>query len=75
MEAKDEGETVKIYVISDDGYVTSLVLISGESDETTFIASDCEAIFVSLLRKCRQTLWQTTGKKWSAQNSTAPFGR
>lgn len=40
MEAKDEGETVKIYVISDDGYVTSLVLISSESDETTFIASD-----------------------------------
>ncbi len=40
MEAKDEGETVKIYVISDDTYVTSLVLISGESDETTFIAPD-----------------------------------
>ncbi len=55
MEAKDEGETVKIYVISDDGYVTSLVLISSESDETTFIASDCEAIFVSLLRKRRHT--------------------
>ncbi len=55
MEAKDEGETVKIYVISDDTYVTSLVLISGESDETTFIAPDCEAIFVSLLRKRRHT--------------------
>ncbi len=40
MEAKEEGEAVKIYVISDDGYVTSLVLIASESDETTFIALD-----------------------------------
>ncbi len=40
MEAKEEGEAVKIYVISDDGYVTSLVLIASDSDETTFIALD-----------------------------------
>ncbi len=40
MEAKEEGEAVEIYVISDDGYVTSLVLIASDSDETTFIALD-----------------------------------
>ncbi len=40
MEAKDDGEAVRIYVISAGEYVTSLVLIASESDETTFIALD-----------------------------------
>ncbi len=40
MEAKDDGETVRIYVINAGEYVTSLVLLASESDETTFIALD-----------------------------------
>ncbi len=40
MEAKDDGETVSIYVIRAEGYITSLVMLATEDDETTFIALD-----------------------------------
>ena len=40
METKDDGETVQIHVINSGEYVTSLVILTVENDETTFIAFD-----------------------------------
>ena len=37
MEAKDDGETVRIYTVGDEKTVTSFVLLSREADESTFI--------------------------------------
>lgn len=37
MEAKDDGETVRIYTVGDEKTVTSFVLLSKEADESTFI--------------------------------------
>lgn len=37
MEAKDNGETVRIYTVGDETTVTSFVLLSKEADESTFI--------------------------------------
>ncbi len=40
METKEDGETVRIHVINSGEYVTSLVILTSERDETTFIAFD-----------------------------------
>lgn len=37
MEAKDDGETVRIYTVGDEKTVTSFVLLAKEADESTFI--------------------------------------
>lgn len=37
MEAKDDGETVRFYARSKDGFITSLIMISYEEDECTFL--------------------------------------
>lgn len=38
MEAKEDGETVRFYSQSKDGYVSNLVMISYEHDECTFLS-------------------------------------
>ena len=40
MEAKDSGETVRIYVVTDADTVLSFVMIALEQDECTFICID-----------------------------------
>ena len=40
MEAKDAGETVRIYTIGTESTVNGLVMIAGSGDETTFIFLD-----------------------------------
>ncbi|MCM1178370.1 MAG: DUF4252 domain-containing protein [Clostridium sp.] len=40
MEAKDDGETMRIYTVSKDNIVTSFVLLAYEKDECTFICLD-----------------------------------
>ncbi len=40
METKEDGETVRIHIINSGEYVTSLVILTSEKDETTFIAFD-----------------------------------
>lgn len=40
MEAKDDGEMVRIYTVSEGDFVTSFVLLAVESDECTFISMD-----------------------------------
>lgn len=40
MEAKDDGETVRIYTVTEGDFVTSFVLLAVESDECTFISMD-----------------------------------
>ena len=40
METKEDGETVRIHVINSGEYITSLVILTYERDETTFIAFD-----------------------------------
>lgn len=40
MEAKDSGETVKMYTVGSKDIVTGFVMISAEQDETTFIFID-----------------------------------
>jgi hypothetical protein len=40
METKEDGETVRIHVINSGEYITSLVILTSERDETTFISFD-----------------------------------
>lgn len=40
LEAKDDGEIVRIYVVGDEKTVTSLVMIEHERDEINFISMD-----------------------------------
>lgn len=40
MEAKDSGETVKMYTVGDDTVVNSFVMVARDGDETTFICID-----------------------------------
>ena len=40
MEAKDHGEVTRIYTVGDERYVTSLVLINVDGEETSFICLD-----------------------------------
>lgn len=40
MEVKEEGETVTLYIISNDKTVTSFVMLAKEGDECTFICMD-----------------------------------
>ena len=40
MEAKDSGETVKMYTVGNDTVVNSFVLVARDGDETTFICID-----------------------------------
>lgn len=40
MEAKDDGEMVRIYTVSEGDFVTSFVLLAVESGECTFISMD-----------------------------------
>jgi len=38
LEAKDSGDATRIYTIEKNGYITDLVLLSAEPNETTFIS-------------------------------------
>lgn len=40
MEAKDHGDVTRIYTVGDERFVNSLVLISVDGDETSFICLD-----------------------------------
>ena len=40
MEAKDSGETVKMYTVGNDTVVNSFVMVARDGDETTFICID-----------------------------------
>ena len=41
MEAKEEGETMRMYTVSpDEATITSLVMLSRDNDETTFLSID-----------------------------------
>ena len=40
MEAKDSGETVKMYTVGNDSVVNSFVMVARDGDETTFICID-----------------------------------
>lgn len=40
MEAKDNGETVRMYTMGDDKIVTGFVMLASEKDECTFISID-----------------------------------
>lgn len=40
MEAKDSGETVKMYTVGNDTVVNSFVMVAKDGDETTFICID-----------------------------------
>jgi len=40
LEAKDDGETVRIYTCSNGDFITSFVMLSCESDECTFLCVD-----------------------------------
>lgn len=40
MEAKDSGETVKMYTVGNDTFVNSFVMVARDGDETTFICID-----------------------------------
>lgn len=40
MEAKDHGEKTRIYTVGDEKFVTSLVMIALDGDETSFICLD-----------------------------------
>lgn len=40
MEAKSDGEKMTIYTVTEGEYITSLVMVANEPDETTFICLD-----------------------------------
>ena len=40
MEAKDHGETTRMYTVGDEKIVNSFVLLSRDQDETNFICID-----------------------------------
>lgn len=40
MEAKDDGDRMTIYTVTEGDYITSLVMVAAEPDETTFICLD-----------------------------------
>ena len=40
LEAKEDGEVVRIYVVGDEKTVTSLIMIEQQSDEINFISMD-----------------------------------
>jgi len=42
MEAKDDGELVRMYTVGDEKVVKSFVLLSSDGDETTFISFEGE---------------------------------
>jgi len=40
MEAKEDGEAVRLYTVGDDKFITSFVMLSRDAEETTFICLD-----------------------------------
>jgi len=62
MEAKDDGETVRFYADSKGGYVTSLVMISYEHDECTFLCMEGQ-ILKDDLDKALENVNVKSGKK------------
>lgn len=48
MEARDFGNGVKIYMVSQGDYINSLVLLAAEADSTTFICLDGRILLADL---------------------------